>query len=163
MYYDTDKEKNNAQAYFKRATLIAKQATCLRAKCGAIIVKDNHILGQGFNSPAGGLENQKRCLMRTYPASFKSDTSCCVHAEQRAIMDALRSFPDMIIGSRLYFVRLDTYNNHVFAGEPYCTICSRMALDAGIAEFVLWHKAGIAVYDTAEYNIITYNFGQTKS
>ncbi|MBI2668675.1 hypothetical protein HYX14_02425 [Candidatus Woesearchaeota archaeon] len=55
-------------------------------------------------------------------------------------------------GSRLYFIRLDEQGNAEHAGEPYCTICSKMSLDAGIAEFVLWHKEGITVYKTKEYN-----------
>lgn len=44
------------------------------------------------------------------------------------------------------------------AGQPYCTHCSRLALDAGIAEFVLWHNEGIAVYPTDEYNNLSYRY-----
>lgn len=44
------------------------------------------------------------------------------------------------------------------AGKPYCTICSKMALDVGIAEFVLWHEEGITVYDTKEYNELSFQY-----
>jgi len=55
-------------------------------------------------------------------------------------MNALIDAPDKIIGSRLYFVRIDENGKPTHAGKPYCTICSKMALDAGICEFVLWDE-----------------------
>lgn len=42
------------------------------------------------------------------------------------------------------------------AGKPYCTICSKMALDAGVSEWVLWHDKGITIYDANEYNEISF-------
>ena len=71
-------------------------------------------------------------------------------------MYALRNYTNEIIGSRLYFIRLDPTGNKIKAGEPYCTICSKMALDVGIAEFALWHKGGICVYNTEEYNLLSF-------
>ena len=35
-----------------------------------------------------------------------------------------------------------------------------MALDAGIKKFVLWHEQGICIYDTEEYNEISFNYGK---
>jgi len=71
-------------------------------------------------------------------------------------MDALRKNSDKLPDSRLYFVRLDGGGKPSRAGEPYCTICSKMALDAGISEFVLWHEKGVCVYNTEEYNTLSY-------
>lgn len=73
-------------------------------------------------------------------------------------MDALRKNPDKIVSSRLYFIRLDENETPSKAGQPYCTICSKMALDTGISEFVLWHKKGICVYDTQEYNALSFRY-----
>jgi hypothetical protein len=73
-------------------------------------------------------------------------------------MDALARNSDKIIGSRLYFMRLDEEDNLTRAGKPYCTICSKMSLDVGIQEFVLWHEDGICVYDTDEYNLLSYKY-----
>jgi hypothetical protein len=53
-------------------------------------------------------------------------------------------------------MRLDMNDEIVKAGKPYCTICSKMALDAGVSEFVLLHDEGIAVYDTDEYNRLSF-------
>jgi hypothetical protein len=84
-----------------------------------------------------------------------------MHAEQRAIADALRTAPGRLPGSSLYFIRLDTEKKTLFADEPYCTICSKSALDAGVATFVLVHPEGIAAYDTYEYN--ERSFGRIPS
>ena len=98
------------------------------------------------------------CFKDTLDKTFKSDKTCCIHAEQRAIMDALKDYPGQIRESRLYFIRLDDQNQPKKSGKPYCTICSKMALDAGISEFVLWHKEGITVYDTKEYNELSFQY-----
>ena len=136
----------------------AKFSTCQRSKCGSIIVKDNEIIGQGFNSPTANLESQRRCKNRKLSERFKSDRTCCVHAEQRAIMDALRRNPIKITGSVLYFIRLDSNNRPEVAGEPYCTICSKMALDTGVAGFALWQNDSWKIYDTEKYNTLSYNY-----
>ncbi len=144
-------EEKKAIEYIIKAAEIASNSNCLRSKCGSVIVKDDIIIGCGFNSPPQNI-TLDYCLKDELSDDFKSDKTCCVHAEQRAIMDALRNNEDKIIGSRLYFIRLDKNKKIKKAGEPYCTICSKMALDVGIDEFVLWHEEGICVYDTYEYN-----------
>jgi deoxycytidylate deaminase len=152
-------EESEAMKFIDEAAKVALHATCTRSKCGCVIVKDGKIIGQGFNSPALGLESQRRCENSKDLYNKKvTDKTCCVHAEQRAIMDALKKNPQKIIGSRLYFIRLDDDNVKSIAGQPYCTMCSKMALDSGVAEFVLWHKEGLDVYGTEEYNNISYEF-----
>lgn len=54
------------------------------------------------------MEDQRQCSCSKDSYHKKvTDKTCCIHAEQRAIMDALRKNPDKIAGSRLYFIRLD--------------------------------------------------------
>ena len=45
-----------------------------------------------------------------------------------------------------------------FYTNPYCTIYSKMALDSGVAEFILWQNKGICVYNTKEYNALSFQF-----
>ncbi len=143
------------------AAKAALNSTCNRHKCGAVIIKDGAIIGKGFNSPPQNKEEQRRCTYSKESYNKKvTDKTCCMHAEQRAIMDALRNNPDKIVGSRLYFMRLDKDNNAARAGKPYCTICSKMSLDVGIKEFVLWHEEGVCVYDTDEYNTISFGYSE---
>ena len=88
-----------------------------------------------------------------------TDKTCCIHAEQRAIIDAIKKNPDKIEGSQLLFVRLDSKGEIAPAGEPYCTQCSKMALDVGIKEFILLHATGPIAYEAEEYNKRSYQYG----
>jgi len=157
MKYLSGEEEKKAIKYIDEAAQIALSSNCLRSRCGAVIVKDNKVIGKGFNSPPKN-KHLNYCHKDNLPSSFKSDRTCCIHAEQRAIMDALKNAPKKINGSRIYFIRLDEHGNKKRAGKPYCTICSKLALDVGIAEFVLWHEKGICVYDTEEYNTLSFQF-----
>jgi dCMP deaminase len=46
-----ERKKKKAVEFFNIAAEVASKATCNRDKCGAIIVKENEIIGRGFNSP----------------------------------------------------------------------------------------------------------------
>jgi deoxycytidylate deaminase len=135
----------------------AKLASCKRSKCGSLIVSPNgNIIGRGYNSMPCDLSGE--CFKESLSPTFKSDKTCCIHAEQRAIMDALKNSPNDIIGSTLYFIRLDDNDNPKYSGDPYCSICSKIALDVGINKFTLWHKQGWTAYDTYEYNNLTFQY-----
>jgi deoxycytidylate deaminase len=155
----TGQEENEAMKFIDEAARVAANSGCERKKCGSVIVKDGKIIAEAFNGPPGNLESQRRC---SYPKDSYhkkiSDKSCCIHAEQRTIMDALRKNPDKIVGSTLYFIRLGENGQKKPSGKPWCTICSKMALEAGIKEFVLWHEEGITVYDTEEYNDLSFRY-----
>ncbi len=150
-------EAKKAFSYIDHAATAATYAACFRSKCGSVIVKDDQIIGKGYNSPPSDTKLEY-CLKDALPVDFKSDKTCCMHAEQRAIIDALQHHPEKLPGSRLYFIRLDEKGEKKKSGEPYCTICSKMSLDAGVAEFVLWREEGICVYDTKEYNELSFKF-----
>lgn len=159
MRYLSGQEEKQALEHIKKASEIALNSTCERAKCGCVIVKDGKIIGQGFNSPPLNMEEQRRCSIDKDSYNKKvTDKTCCIHAEQRAIIDALKNNSGEIIGSTLYFIRLDKDGKSAHAGKPYCTICSKMALDVGIVEFVLWHDQGVCAYNTDEYNILSYQY-----
>jgi len=159
MKYLLNEDESVAMKFTKEAARIALLATCTRSKCGCVIVSNGKIIGRGYNSPPHNLESQRRCSCDKKEYDSKvTDKTCCVHAEQRAMMDALITNPEFVSGSRLYFIRLDDNGEMSLAGEPYCTICSKMALDAGVSEFVLWNEKGFCVYDTQEYNLLSYSY-----
>lgn len=156
-------EEKEALAFFDKAGEVARNATCDRSRCGSVVVAGGEVIGRGFNSPPNEDESQRRCHLKKDSYDQKvTDKTCCVHAEQRAIIDALKNNSHKIAGSRLYFIRLDDDGNPKRSGEPYCTICSKMALDAGITEFALWHERGICVYTTEEYNERSFQYGDEK-
>ncbi len=157
MRYLTGDEEKKAFYYIDIAAEVALSSYCHRSRCGSVIVNKDQIIGKGYNAPPGDI-NLRYCLKDTLPVNFKSDKTCCVHAEQRAIMDALQHRPEKLPGSRLYFIRLDEQGNKKKSGKPYCTICSKMTLDAKISEFVLWQEEGVCVYGAMEYNILSFEY-----
>ncbi len=163
MEYLTGQKEKEAMGWIDKAVDIAKEATCERAKCGAVIIKAGKIIGKGFNSPPGNDEAERRCHIKksTYDQKV-TDKTCCVHAEQRAIMNALYNDPKKIKGARLYFARFYPSGERRLMGgatKMYCTICTKMMFDVGIIEFVLAHQDGICVYTTSEANQASFNCG----
>lgn len=149
--------------YFKEAGKVAEQALCLRDKCGAVIVFEGEIIGKGYNAPPKDDIAERKChLDLVVSLKPKSDRTCCLHAEWRAILDALPT--GKIVGSTLYFVRVnDEGQLKESDGIPYCTVCSRLALDTGIKFFGLWTKLGSKLFLTKEYNDISYAFHLDKN
>jgi deoxycytidylate deaminase len=60
MLYLSGKEEKEALDYIAKAAQIAQNATCQRSKCGSIIVKENEIIGTGYNSPPQEIETQRK-------------------------------------------------------------------------------------------------------
>jgi len=145
--------------YFKEAAKVAQLATCNRAKCGSVIVAPNgEIIGRGYNAPPQGDESQRMCDVEL-DKSIKqnNDKTCCVHAEWNAIIDALKHHGSKVDGSTLYFMRVNEAGEFTEAGDPYCTVCSRLAMESGIATFGLWNE-GPEMIDSASYNSRSYQY-----
>lgn len=73
-----------AEIYMEMATVVAKRSTCLRKKVGAVLVKNNHILGTGYN---GAAKNQNSCA----DIGCDMENDHCVrtiHAEANSIISA---------------------------------------------------------------------------
>lgn len=161
MKYLLGNELVEATRWMNNVANVAKKALCLRAKCGTVIVRNGQIIGSGYNAPPLDKIEDRICLQEFTPGKPKYDKTCCIHAEWRAIMDALKSNPEKINGSTLYFTRVDERGEIIKSGKPFCTVCSRLALDSGVSEFVLWHDEGICVYPTDEYNKLSYQYIHT--
>lgn len=143
----------------------AMLSLCRVARCGAAIVGRSEfiadplfagsLLSVGFNQPPGGIAH-RRCH-QTSPSKRhpKADRTCCVHAEVKAILNVDRS---RLQDSTLYFVRVDAEGNLQPSGRPYCTGCSKLALEVGIGKWVLWHADGPREYAAEEYNDLSHNY-----
>jgi deoxycytidylate deaminase len=115
-------EAERARIAMAQAAAAACGSSCLRSRCGAIILDAAGILiGQGHNSPPGDVP-LSACRKDGLPADFRSDRTCCLHAEERAIVAALRAAPERLAGGSLYFIRLDAQGAPQPAGAPYCTM-----------------------------------------
>lgn len=151
--------KKTHEQYFILAGEEAKKALCLRDHCGAVIISSNGIIiGRGYNAPSSDDVRNRKCDLELRESRKpKSDRTCCIHAEWRAIIGALKT-KESLSGSTLYFTRIDEEGKLKRSGDPYCTVCSRLALDVGIEYFALWQKEGIRLYPTDEYNDLSYTF-----
>lgn len=149
----------SVRPFFEQAAKIAQRATCHRAQCGSVVVKDGQVIGSGYNSPLLDKESNRTCS-KEFDRSKKPHygRTCCVHAEWRAILDASKRHPAAIEGSTIYFMRIDDQGNFTPAGDPFCTVCSRLAAEAGITTFALWNEDGAYMYDAEEYNRKSYEF-----
>ncbi len=145
-----------------KAAQVAKESTCQQAKYGAVLVKDSEVIGQGFNSPPSNKESLRRCGISKDSYHKKvSDKTCCIHAEQRAILNGLVLNPRKVKNSTLFIGKTDATGIPLKAGAPYCTICSKLALEVGIKDIVLWQVNGLYVYDAEEYNSLSYAYKET--
>lgn len=105
------------------AKLVSTWSTCIRRQCGAVIVRDKHIISTGYNgAPEGVLECSKGrgCLRQqlNIPSGQNAELCMAVHAEQNALVQAARFGVD-VEGASIY----------IFGGSP-CLICAKMMVNA---------------------------------
>ena len=156
--------------WFRTACNVAMNSLCLKSKCGAVLVGkpyfepqagthalfDGSLVSVGFNSPPRSDPAFRRCGATTpSKAHPKAGRTCCVHAEVRALLAAPR---DRIEGSTLYFSRVNEAGYLQPSGRPWCTECSKLALDLGVKTWVLWHEEGPAEYDAAHYDWLSNRY-----
>ena len=83
--------------YFMTITReVAERSTCLRAKVGAVIVRDRSILATGYNGSPAGLPHctEVGCLVyesRTPDGEIEQNCYRTIHAEINAISQAARN------------------------------------------------------------------------
>lgn len=92
--------------YINMAQAASMGSTCNRARVGAVIVKDNIILGTGYNGSLSGHEhcNEDNC---------KPDSNCIrtIHAEVNALERAIRvGFYEKLKGATIYSTHRPCYS-----------------------------------------------------
>lgn len=109
------------------AKVVSSRGNCIKRKIGAVIVKDRRVISTGYNGTPRGVKNCyeggcPRC--NSFSESGKNLESCfCAHAEENAIVQAAYHGVSVKDG-----VMYTTYSP--------CLYCSRMIINAGIAEVV---------------------------
>lgn len=123
--------------YLEIAAVVLKRGTCLRRNYGAVIVKDDQIVGTGYTgSPRGEINccDTGKCLREDLkiPAGERYELCNSVHAETNAIISAGR---ERCIGATLYLAGYDMKNKWIIRAAP-CDMCSRHIINAGIIRTV---------------------------
>ena len=98
---------------------VAKRSTCLRARVGAIIVRDKRILTTGYNGSPSGLPHctEVGCLI--------ANGHCVrtLHAEQNAIIQAALHGVSVSGGT-------------IYVTHQPCLTCAKMIINAGIRRVI---------------------------
>ena len=124
-----------------RAIQIANFSPCAKSKRGVVIWSDSRIIGAGFNS----LPVPASC-----DGSATCRTSCsarCIHAEERALVHAMRSGYTLRGAEMLHVKTVD--GKLVAGGGPSCSSCARSVLEAGIAGFWLYEERPADIVEVA--------------
>jgi len=129
------------QFYFNVAKTISERSTCLHAHVGAILVKNDMIISQGYNGSARGEENC--CDIGTcsrpesiYIVGTPNNYELCksIHAEMNTIINAARHNGGTIGATMfVYYNRIDGRDVH----GHVCNMCTFAIKNAGIIEVLL--------------------------
>ena len=124
--------------YLDIAFEVAQRGTCLRRNYGAVIVKDDQIVGTGYCGAPRGVPNCidigvcKRKELNI-PAGERYELCRSVHGEANAIIHAGR---DKCIGSTIYVAGFVVHDMESGVDAHPCKMCSRMIINAGIEKIV---------------------------
>lgn len=117
--------------YMLEALEEAKNANCIKGKVGAVIVKDDKILGKGNNSVPNGIKpcTEKTCIRKLLNLKSGERQELCkvVHSEQNAILNAL-------------FNKNDINGSTIYVTKSPCMICAKILINAGIKKVVYANK-----------------------
>lgn len=113
--------------FLEVAHLVAKRATCLRRRVGAVLVKDKRILATGYNGAPSGLAHclDVGCLREKLgiPSGQRQELCRGLHAEQNVLVQAA-----------LYGI--STKESILYVTNQPCIICAKMLINAGIKEII---------------------------
>ena len=113
--------------YMQQAHIQKEKSACIRAKVGAVLVKDGLIIGQGYNNVVGGIDNCDKvgCIrdILNIPHGEKREVCRAICAEQIALTEAARN-------------GISTDGATIYVTTYPCYICSKMLVSAGINEII---------------------------
>ena len=113
--------------YMNKAYEQAEKSPCLRAKVGAVFVRDGEIIAQGYNNMTGGVNDcaEVGCIRDTMhiPSGERREVCRAICAEQLAISEAARNGVE-IDGCVAYITTFP------------CHICAKLLVSSGVSEIV---------------------------
>ena len=126
----TQKELDNY--YINVAELCSQNSKAIRLKVGAVLVKDQQIISDGFNGTPSGFENE--CETCKHIETCKNDCSCCnnkelitkpyvIHAESNCLMKSLKN------GN-------STDGATIYVTHAPCVECSKQIIQSGVKRVV---------------------------
>jgi len=119
------------------AVQCAKQSTAIKLKVGAVIIKDNHIISDGYNGTPSGFNNT--CETCTKGIDNCTEVKFCrnckyfktkdevLHAESNAILKCAKD-------------GIATKNTTLYITHSPCIDCAKLIIQAGIKRVVYLDK-----------------------
>jgi dCMP deaminase len=111
-----------SKAFFKDIVLrMAQQSECLSRHVGAIIVIDNRIIAQGWNSPPKKCSPNDcvRCNSHDHESGKNMEKALCQHAEQGAIATAA-------------YLGISIKDGDLYCTTKPCSSCATLIVHSGI-------------------------------
>ena len=122
-----DKQQILDSRYMRMAAIWAENSYCQRRQVGALVVKDNRIISDGYNGTPSGFENVcENDSNVTYPY--------VLHAEANAITKLARSHNN-------------SDNSTLYVTDSPCIECAKLIIQAGIKT---------VIYDDDKWDISIY-------
>lgn len=112
----TDKQQVLDKRYLRMAQIWAENSYCLRRKVGAILVKDQMIISDGYNGTPAGFEN-------VCEDSDGATKPYVLHAEANAITKVARS-------------NNSSADSTLYVTASPCVECAKLIIQAGIRRVV---------------------------
>lgn len=110
--------------YMELAVNLAQRSHCIKRHVGAVLTKDTRIISIGYNGPPSGTHNcDEEWPDRGCPRDSKGGCSLAIHAEQNAILYAVKN-KTSVEGATLYVTL-----------SP-CLACARIIYSMGIARVI---------------------------
>ena len=135
---ESEKQRKFDQRYLEMARIWAKNSYCTRRQVGALVVKNNMIISDGYNGTPSGFENvceDDNGITKPY----------VLHAEANAITKLARSSNNSE-GATIYIT-----------ASP-CIECAKLIIQAGIKRVVYGEKyrltAGIELLERAGIEVV---------
>lgn len=124
------------QYYLNIADAVSERSSCLRRKYGAVIVKDDQIVGTGYNGSSRGEPNccdVGSCPRESLgvPKGERYELCEAIHAEDNAVLSAGR---ERTLGATIYIVGRNSDGS--LASPKPCKMCRRKLINAGVTRVV---------------------------
>lgn len=137
--------------WFNMARVVSKRSTCINMRTGAILVRNNVYLSDGYMGAPRATSHciaLESCYMReTGKEEARDGYGKCrgVHAEMNAIINAARKGVS-VEGGRMYIYRENIEDGKVIGKKP-CRLCRSMMINAGLLEVIVLGGKGIERFD----------------
>lgn len=111
--------------FMAMAILASSRGTCIRRRCGAVIVRGGHLLTTGYNGAPAGVQHcgERGCIRAQHNVLSGTRHELCwgVHAEENAILQAAK-------------LGICLSGSMMFSTNNPCSMCAKSIANVGISK-----------------------------